>query len=69
MAYLHKTIATTCLYLFASATLIATAQSNDNVHTIKQGETLSAVAVKITLPVPSELMVAFNTRFDGSVNF
>ena len=51
MAYLHKTIATTCLYLFASATLIATAQSNDNVHTIKQGETLSAVAVKYATTV------------------
>jgi LysM repeat protein len=46
MIYLHKTIATTCLLLFASATIIATAQTGQTVHTIKQGETLSALALK-----------------------
>ena len=51
MAYFHKTIATTCLFLFASITIIATAQSNYSMHTIKQGETLSALSVKYATTV------------------
>ncbi len=51
MAYLHKTIAASCLLFYINVSNVATAQTGNIVHTIKQGETLSALATKYATTV------------------
>ncbi|MBC7650268.1 MAG: LysM peptidoglycan-binding domain-containing protein [Deinococcales bacterium] len=51
MAYLNKTFAAICLLLCLSLSIVATAQTGNIVHTIKKGETLSALATKYATTV------------------
>lgn len=51
MSYLHKTTATICLLVGITVSIVATAQTGNIVHAIKQGETLSALAIKYATTV------------------
>ena len=51
MSYLHKTIANICLIVSITVSIVATAQTSNIVHTIKKGETLSALAKKYATTV------------------